>query len=114
MLAEQIGHLLVELADLFFDQSQFLQHHLQQSPVDWIEFCARAECVTQLLLRRTQALVGQGAARVSGLVSPPASAFSMRRALAPSRSETRLDNLMCASSSRHSTRLCNCTRLRVS
>jgi hypothetical protein len=31
-----------------------------------------------------------------------ASAFSMRRALAPSRSETRLDNLICVSSSRTS------------
>ncbi len=38
---------------------------------------------------------------------------SMRRALTPSRSETRLDNLMCASSSNASSRFCNCTRFRV-
>jgi len=34
VLAEQIGHLLVQLADLLVDQSQFLQRHLQQPPVD--------------------------------------------------------------------------------
>jgi len=54
------------------------------------------------------------AANVAGLVSPSASAFNMRLALAPSRSETQLDNLMCASSSRDSSRSCSCTRLRVS
>src|SRR5215831_8475126 len=37
----------------------------------------------------------------------------MRRALAPSRSETRLDNLMWASSSKASSRFCNWTRFRV-
>ena len=37
----------------------------------------------------------------------------MRRALVPSRSDTRLDSLMCASSSSDSNRLCSCTRLRV-
>jgi hypothetical protein len=38
-------------------------------------------------------------AKAAGAVSPSASACSMRRALMPSRSETRLDTLMCASSS---------------
>ena len=37
----------------------------------------------------------------------------MRRALMPSRSDTRLDTLMCASSSSASNRLWSCTRLRV-
>ena len=37
----------------------------------------------------------------------------MRRALVPSRSDTRLDTLMCASSSSDSSRFWSCTRLRV-
>src|SRR6267143_6315824 len=54
------------------------------------------------------------AARAAGLVSPSASAFSMRRSLAPSRSETRLDNLMWASSKRDSNWFCSLTRSRFS
>jgi hypothetical protein len=38
---------------------------------------------------------------------------NMRRALAAGRSETKLDNLMWASSKRHSSRFCNRTQLRV-
>ncbi len=53
------------------------------------------------------------AARDLGLVSPSASACSIRRALRPSRSETRLDNLIWVSYSRLSSRFCNCTRSRV-
>ena len=55
-------------------------------------------------------LFGDGRApffKAAGLVSPLASAFSMRRALAPSRSETRLDNLICASSRRDSNWFCS-------
>jgi hypothetical protein len=37
----------------------------------------------------------------------------MRRALMPNRSDTRLDTLMCASSSSASNRLWSCTRFRV-
>src|SRR6516225_9394989 len=70
-----------------------------------------ASCNCSCVARRPRSA---RAARVSRLVSPSAIAPSMRRALAPSRSETRLDSLMCASSSRASNRLCNCTRLRVS
>src|SRR5260370_25798824 len=33
---DQTGHLLVQLGDLLVDQSQFLQRHLQQPPVDGI------------------------------------------------------------------------------
>ena len=36
------------------------------------------------------------AARAAGSVSPPATTFRIRRALAPSRSKTKLDNLMWA------------------
>src|SRR6184192_1424127 len=49
-------------------------------------------------------------ARAAGLVSPSARAFSMRRALTPSRSVTRLDNLMWASSKRDSNWFCSRTR----
>ena len=42
------------------------------------------------------------AAKATGSVSPSAKACSIRRALAPSRSETKLDNLIRASSSRAS------------
>src|SRR5215472_9726641 len=53
------------------------------------------------------------ATTAAGSVCPSAMAFSMRRALTPSRSETRLDILRCASSSKASNRFCSCTRLRV-
>jgi TolB-like protein/DNA-binding winged helix-turn-helix (wHTH) protein/Flp pilus assembly protein TadD len=53
----------------------------KQQTYKWLEVVAR---------KRSSA----NAARAAGFVSPSASAFSIRRALAPSRSETRLDNLM--------------------
>ena len=109
MLAEQTGHFLVELADLLVDQSQLLEHHLQQPPIDAVELCALAKRVTQLFWRGTQLPIGQRR-QVVRLFSPSSSALSIRHALAPSRSETKLDNLMCASSSRDSSRFCNCTR----
>src|SRR5208283_1009547 len=52
------------------------------------------------------------AASAAGLVSPSASAFNMRLALTPSRSETRLDNLIWASSRSDSSWLFNRTRSR--
>jgi hypothetical protein len=64
--AEQVGHLLVELANLLFDQSQLLEHHLQQPPVDGVEFRARAKRVMQLFLRGTQAPIGQGGQSFAG------------------------------------------------
>src|SRR5207253_2584712 len=54
------------------------------------------------------------AARAAGSVSPSARACTIRRALTPSRSETRLDNLMWYSSSNASNRFWSCTRLPVS
>src|SRR5436853_3365087 len=50
------------------------------------------------------------AARAAGLVSPSASTFSIRRALTPNRSVTKLDNLMWASSRRDSNWFCSRTR----
>ena len=57
--AEQRRHFLVELADLLFDQSQFLEHQGEESPIDGVEVRARAERVAQLFLRGTQALIRQ-------------------------------------------------------
>ena len=54
------------------------------------------------------------AARTAGFVSPSASAFSMRRALTPRRSETKPDNLMWHSSNKLSSWFCNRTCSRVS
>jgi len=59
VLAEQTGHLLVQFADLLVDQSQFLQRHLQQPPVDGVQLRARAERVAQLCRCGAQALISQ-------------------------------------------------------
>src|SRR5260370_5933744 len=67
VLAEQIGHLLVQLANLLVAQSQFLQRHLQQPPVDRAELGARAERVAQLCRCGAPALIGQsGPSRWAG------------------------------------------------
>src|SRR6266550_3024436 len=52
-------------------------------------------------------------ARAAGFVSPSASAFSMRRALTPRRFETKLDNLICISSSTASSWFCKRTLSRL-
>src|SRR5712691_249036 len=109
VLAKETGHLLVQFADLLVDQSQFLQCHLQQPPVDGVQLRTRTERVAQLFRRGTQALIRQSG-QSGGVGSPSAIAFSIRRALRPSRSETRLDNLICASSRRDSNWFCSRTR----
>jgi hypothetical protein len=48
------------LAHLVLDELQFLESQLQKPSVDRIELLACAECVAQLFLRSTQAIVGQG------------------------------------------------------
>jgi hypothetical protein len=98
MLAKEAGDLLVQLADLLLDQVQLLQRHSHQSAVDGVEIAAGTQRVPQLCRRGTQALIGQSGYS-KGSVSPSAIAFSIRRALAPNRSETKLDNLIWASSS---------------
>ena len=60
MLVEQTCNLLVQLADLLFDQLQLLERHLHQPAVDRIELRARTQCIAQLRRRGAQALVGQG------------------------------------------------------
>ena len=101
MLGEQTGHLLVELADLLLKEFQLLQHHLQEPSVHGLEIRARAERITQLFRRGAQVLIGQSG-HSCGVGFTSASAFSMRQALAPSKFETRLDNLMWASFRRDS------------
>jgi hypothetical protein len=49
-------------------------------------------------------------ARALSLRSPSPTACSMRRALVPSRSDTTLDTVICASSRSDSSRLWSCTR----
>src|SRR5215469_16127941 len=102
MLAEQTGHLLVQFADLLVDQPTFLQRHLQQPPI------ASLNC-SGVARKRSSAK----AAKAAGLVSPSARAFNIRRALKPSRSETKLDNLIWASSRRDSNWFCNRIRARL-
>ena len=51
MCGEQARHFLVELADLFLDQVQFVQRHLQKPPVDGMQRRADAERVAQLFRR---------------------------------------------------------------
>jgi hypothetical protein len=59
VLAEQTGHLLVQLADLLVDQSQFLQRHLQQPPVDSVQLRTGTQRVAQLFRGGAQALIRQ-------------------------------------------------------
>jgi hypothetical protein len=58
--AEQFGEFLVQLFHLMFDQIQFLQRHLDEPPVDRVEFGCSTERVAQLFRRSAQALVGHG------------------------------------------------------
>src|SRR5215831_7609438 len=46
VLAEQAGHLLVQLADLLLEELQLLQHHFQQPSIHGLEVRARAERIT--------------------------------------------------------------------
>ncbi len=59
MLTEQTGDLLVELADLLLEELQLLQRHLQQPPIDGVEFCACAQRIAQLFGRGSQLFIGQ-------------------------------------------------------
>src|SRR5882724_3300812 len=103
---------LVQLADLLLEELQLLQHHLQKPSVHGLEVRAGTERITQLFRCGAQLSIGQSgqSCRIGFSVSR---AFSMRWALRPSRSETRLDNLMWASSRRDSNWFCSRTRSRV-
>jgi hypothetical protein len=59
MLREQVGHLLIELAKVLLDQSQFLERQLQQPTIHRMQRRARAQGVGQLSGCRAEALVGQ-------------------------------------------------------
>ena len=84
--------------EVVLDQSQFFQRPLQEPAIHGIPRRARTEGIAQLVCCGPSALVREAAS--VGSVSPSAIARSMRRALVPSRSDTKLDNLMGASSSR--------------
>ena len=54
---EQVGHLLIELAEVILDHAQFFQRELQQPPVNRMQRRTRLEGIAQLLGRRAQAAV---------------------------------------------------------
>lgn len=57
--AEQTGYLLVQLADLLFEELQLFQGHLQKSAVHGLEVRRCVECVAQLFPGGAQTLVRQ-------------------------------------------------------
>ena len=95
--------------NLWIDELQLLQRHLQEPTVEGLEVRAGTQRIAQLLRCGAQRYDRPRRPARPDRFLPSASAFSMRRALTPSRSETKLDNLMCASSSRASKRFCSCT-----
>ena len=99
--AEQIGHLLLELVNPLFERCRLFQRHVDEPPVYGVQLLTHAECIAQLFGRGAQALISRsGQRRWTGF--PVGDGLKHRRALTPRRSETRLDNLICASSSRAS------------
>ena len=59
MFGKEVRHLLIELAQVVFDQSQFCQRQLQEPAIHWIQRRARTEGVGQLVRRGAQTLVRQ-------------------------------------------------------
>ena len=51
MRGEEVGHLLIQLAEMVLDQSQFFQRQLQKPPIHRIQRRARPEGVAQLVRR---------------------------------------------------------------
>ena len=56
---EQVGHLLIELAEVVFDHAQFFQRELQEPTVDRMQCPTRMEGIAQLLRRGAQARGGE-------------------------------------------------------
>jgi hypothetical protein len=56
---EQIGHLLIELAEVILDHAQLVQRELQQPTVDRMQRRTRLERIAQLLRRGAQARGGE-------------------------------------------------------
>src|SRR5262249_47601442 len=98
MLTQQTCHLPIELVDLLLDQLQLLKGHLHQPAVDGVD-SVQAPSASRNSAGVARKRRSPNVASAAGSVSPSASAFNIRRALAPSRSETKLDNLIWASSS---------------
>ena len=109
---KQVSHLLIELSEVILDHAQLFECEFQQPTVDRMQGRTRVEGIAQLLRRGAQAW-SRERCEGGGIALTSATACNMRRALMPSRSETMLDTLMCASSRSASKRLCSCTRFRV-
>jgi len=75
MLAEQTGHLLVELTDLLLEELQLLQHHLQQSSVHGLELRARRPSASHNCSGEARKFRSAKVAKAVGLVSPSAQRF---------------------------------------
>ena len=46
---QKLGHLLIELGELVFDEAQFVERELHQPPIDWMKVRARTKGVAQLI-----------------------------------------------------------------
>jgi hypothetical protein len=44
---EQVGHLLIKLGELVFEEAQFVERQLHQPPIDGMKIRARTEGVAQ-------------------------------------------------------------------
>ena len=101
MWLEHPRYFLIELIDMIFEDFPLFQGHLQQAAIDWAEVGRRSQGIAQLRLRRPERTIRQSRQNL-GWDPPSAKACRMRRPLWPSKSETRLDNLMWASSRKDS------------
>jgi hypothetical protein len=45
VVSEQLGHLLIELGEVVFDQAQFIERQLHEPPIDRMKIRARTEGV---------------------------------------------------------------------
>ncbi len=91
--AEQHSHLLFHLRLLSLDHFQFFQNHLQQTTINPVQFCRGLQCIAQLFAGRAQMSIRESA-KAAGSQYPSAKPRKIRHPLTPSRSETRLDNLI--------------------
>jgi hypothetical protein len=82
VVSERLRHLLVELGEVVFDHSQFIERQLHQPAIHRMKIRAGIEGVAQLLGRCSQSLVGQSGQR-PGSAAPSLATRSMHRALVP-------------------------------
>jgi hypothetical protein len=101
VFGEQVGHLLIELAEVILNHAQFFQRELQQPTVDGMQRRTYLEGIAQLgrCGSQTRGRKCRESSRIRFTIC------SIRRALMPRRSDTTLDTLTCASSSSAFSRL---------